>query len=905
MLHEILFAMMGKIGNIVIELDSTFKVNPNIDFLSSTEKELIEKLIILGYNFRKIKEFIAEDRRLLNSRIFRIEGDDQEDQFEMGTIGCSAYVRAVCDIVIAHLRSYEGEILQVEQKYLRDQVFTFSGLCVKFSRFYSTFPEIIFMFDKIDEDGLKGGQLVDFLYECSLNGDGFVKEFYHSCLEKCYEVLYNQTMLWVIHGKLFDRFDEFFIAKIVRTIEQQDSLNSPETLKDEGNIQQEEWDGIYSLRVSMIPKHLITLKTAEKVLFIGKSVRVMLTFEDMREHIYSEEIFNIIKGAAVYDFLNFQVAIEKIRVHIAAKFLKIFTRNGEIGKYLEELKNLYLMGKGEFYSTFIEESETLFKYPPGKFAEPDLNNKILQSTLILLNWLDKPFAKRIKFAIQSNGFEYQDFRALYGLVAHGNVAQKTNIIRFAATKKGKSQACIWHSLKQNIENGFDVKTAIRFRRALSSINMISSLPEAHTIPSEYSSVRELFVSSNIISFVIQNTLDVNCKLYSSNALAWKRNGLTNLQEIPEYIAIKIGFLERDITKTDSLSTDKYYPFVLVEYYSSVRTDVEQIGGEGGRKKARIIGERVLDSSDFNFREQDHFSLRIVYNRNRLSVYLWKGDLPGVPLIDLNLKLETMLGFDMGKAYVGFLPDGFNSSFNIDVLKWSISCFNVFNSEDPWNGLTINYKIEWPMNLAISSQVLERYSKMFRLLFPIKVIQHQLDKTWITINRESTSPSAGSSLHLFTYLSALRHKMSFLINSMWSYFHLDVLEVQYAKLKLSLPSFEEFTSLRTQTSSFLTSLYIQTFLSFPQITKSLFGLIALCKDFVGLVSLISAGRLIFELELELYSLQQKFDEKVTEFIREINQLNQAGSSVFLSQLLVRLNFNGYYESVANEMELEEF
>ena len=41
MLHEILFALLGKTGNIIIESEEKFEINPLISFLSAYEKDLI------------------------------------------------------------------------------------------------------------------------------------------------------------------------------------------------------------------------------------------------------------------------------------------------------------------------------------------------------------------------------------------------------------------------------------------------------------------------------------------------------------------------------------------------------------------------------------------------------------------------------------------------------------------------------------------------------------------------------------------------------------------------------------------------------------------------------------------------------------------------------------------------
>ena len=149
-------------------------------------------------------------------------------------------------------------------------------------------------------------------------------------------------------------------------------------------------------------------------------------------------------------------------------------------------------------------------------------------------------------------------------------------------------------------------------------------------------------------------------------------------------------------------------------------------------------------------------------------------------------------------------------------------------------------------------------------------------------------------------------MSFFIVNIWSYFHLDVLEVQWMKLTRSLKELNEFEDLRLNIKTYLESIYIQTFLNFPQIVRSLFKIVGYSKEFCVLISKMEVGGdLIYDIETDILVLQQRFDQHVSKFIRLINHLNQAGSTHYLSQLLTRLNFNGYYQSVNNEMELEGY
>lgn len=170
---------------------------------------------------------------------------------------------------------------------------------------------------------------------------------------------------------------------------------------------------------------------------------------------------------------------------------------------------------------------------------------------------------------------------------------------------------------------------------------------------------------------------------------------------------------------------------MVEYFSSMNRNIET--DQTPVKKQIILAEYIFDLDKINFSEQDNNTLRVSYDRNHLSVYVEKEDANRTgcetnivndcqPVLKFPLKIEDLLQFDIGKAYIGFVQDSHVSYFNVDINQWSMKGFNLFDSEDPWNGLTPEYDCKWPASLVISSQVIDKYSNIFRLLFPIKFVQ---------------------------------------------------------------------------------------------------------------------------------------------------------------------------------------
>lgn len=129
----------------------------------------------------------------------------------------------------------------------------------------------------------------------------------------------------------------------------------------------------------MLPRKLVTMQTADKILFIGKYVRVMNKKRNGEGNILSNKIYQMVKELSIYNFLKFQDLIEGIRAVLAEEFLRLFLKEENIFENLVKLKDFCLLGRGEFYQIFIEECQTLFRLPPGKYAENDINNRVLQT----------------------------------------------------------------------------------------------------------------------------------------------------------------------------------------------------------------------------------------------------------------------------------------------------------------------------------------------------------------------------------------------------------------------------------------------------------------------------------------------------------------------------------------------
>ena len=75
----------------------------------------------------------------------------------------------------------------------------------------------------------------------------------------------------------------------------------------------------------------------------------------------------------------------------------------------------------------------------------------------------------------------------------------------------------------------------------------------------------------------------------------------SLSELSEYLAVRIGFYEKDFLKLPRSGVDsQYVPFITIEHLSSK---------EGHKNKKKLLAEVLLNPRDFNFGELETYDCR--------------------------------------------------------------------------------------------------------------------------------------------------------------------------------------------------------------------------------------------------------------------------------------------------------
>ena len=160
----------------------------------------------------------------------------------------------------------------------------------------------------------------------------------------------------------------------------------------------------------------------------------------------------------------------------------------------------------------------------------------------------------------------------------------------------------------------------------------------------------------------------------------------------------------------------------------------------------------------------------------------------------------------------------------------------------------------------SPDIHEKYNTLYRFLLPIKRVQLELQYVW--------AQKVRSMKHLghepvFRLTLQLRQHMSFLIDNLYQYLQVDVLESQWSKLVDGVQASRDFEEVRILHDRYLDSVIEQCFLNLPDVLKALQGVLHMCS---GLCRLL---RGIDEEQMKNRSFEEQFWKLKVNFERQSN------------------------------------
>lgn len=227
--------------------------------------------------------------------------------------------------------------------------------------------------------------------------------------------------------------------------------------------------------------------------------------------------------------------------------------------------------------------------------------------------------------------------------------------------------------------------------------------------------------------------------------------------------------------------------------------------------------------------------------------------------------------------------------------------------DGWDGIALEYSVDWPLQLFFTQEVLSKYRRIFQYLLRLKRTQMELEKSWASSMSQDHSDFAKHrnddrsclTLHQrrqrFRPMWRIREHMAFLIRNLQFYIQVDVIESQWNVLQSHIQNSHDFTELVGFHQEYLSALISQSFLDIGSVSRILDGIMKLCLQFCWKIENQESN----EITVELEQISEEFNKKSNSLYTILRSSRLAGSqrAPFLRRFLLRLNFNSFFEATA--------
>ncbi|EPS72084.1 hypothetical protein M569_02672 [Genlisea aurea] len=440
MLQELLLALVGYTGDLIIDIREhqeslqvnlspdapladgpTFRLAPDLSFIQACDREVIERLITLGFYYRELERFSAKCRNLSWIRSSNFSPLSRAAENSKGKkVKPSLYRRALANGIVEVLSVYRSAVLHIEQKFLTDSLPILSIVTQGLNKFLVLFPPLYELILEVEREDIRGGRLLNLLHKRCHCGVPELQTCIQRLLWHGHQVMYNQLASWLVYGILHDYYGEFFIS---RQEDKDAELDLTEiTVEKMANMSIEDasltdWHLGFHISLDMLPEY-ISIQVAESVLFAGKAIRVLRNPNPafrLREHSPAnqhvqkgarrfqeftgklsldsiqitspggeelfpqseadkiEAIIQDLREFSEFRKRSFESAVDSIKAIAANHLWQLVVVRADLNGHLGALKDYFLLAKGDFFQSFLEESCQLMRLPPRQStAEADL-----------------------------------------------------------------------------------------------------------------------------------------------------------------------------------------------------------------------------------------------------------------------------------------------------------------------------------------------------------------------------------------------------------------------------------------------------------------------------------------------------------------------------------------------------
>lgn len=372
MIHELLCALSGHAGNILVEYDDRMQVQSGLPFLHSSEEQALSRLCQLATHYKKISDFIRKHS-------FHMTSDDENlPKEELHGL----YIVSLCRGLDIVLDDYRQELLELEKASLADAYFPVSQVLQTLQQYELLFPALTSFLQQIESHKAHGCYILEIIHSRSVSGLPIIRQTFDRLLSVCRGSFFKQLCSWMLHGRLIDPYQEFFIQET--SIKDAENPDNEDSLQDDKSVCSDVHSKkICTIRADLLPSY-IGYPIAKNILFIGESLQMFKMKKSKaeikklegaikkEEEKFAKEIFKLSREE-VFNDASFRDTVDSIRGFVAEQLWLLVVVEADLFGQLKLLKDFFLFGRGDLYQAFIDVAHPFLKTVPTAATEHELN----------------------------------------------------------------------------------------------------------------------------------------------------------------------------------------------------------------------------------------------------------------------------------------------------------------------------------------------------------------------------------------------------------------------------------------------------------------------------------------------------------------------------------------------------
>ncbi|KAJ0404486.1 hypothetical protein P43SY_008806 [Pythium insidiosum] len=761
--HELFFALVGHPGDLI---DDSYRIRPDVTFLSAPQKEVLNRLLQLGAAYSALEQFTQH-----------------------AATAPSLYVRGMAQYVERILQQYAEAVAQLEEKVLSTRVvYPLEQLVFELEEYAESLPAVVKVVramhhqaaraaaaDSKGDEYLGGARLLELLHRLTDSGFPRIRVHMQQLLHSCHRIVYKQIVTWLLYGDVIDPYDEFFIKR------QATDVVSAQSAADGVSVEEEIWQTRYSLDLGAVPMSYFPIPVAESVLFIGKSIQVLSHAKGFSPAEAQDvvEAFQSLSAHSEFNAVALEHTVERIRMRVASRLYSEIVVKTDFVRHLHLLKELFLLARGELFQALIERSSTLMAAKPAAKAADELQHGVWVGILRDFQVDEQPWARHFSLQIPEQGFRFSHFGALDGLVLRRLTQDgPRNKQVLQVEDGGAGWGTAWWPHPQRDHLSFVSQLALRLDPSTS----IATHPRVALLLSRDSALAPASLSAG--------------RCFSCDA--------------PRSVS---AIVELHLAPAADASAS-------VAVHSTIAMN-------GDAQDAQVSSAKTVDVSDGALRvfvqyarveSRDPVSANVMFQRCLLVV------VNDVIVVEMRFDLSPLFpsGASSHDHYVGLaLSNG------LRLERWSLDKFGPqatalpgrslaenhesLSAHDMWNYLSMHCELPWPLPLLVSRDLVRSYSELFQFCFRVKRVAHALERTWKSAVLRPRRRVDAERASAIAAACALRGRMSFVLRNLELYFHVFVIDSHFKRCIADVADADDFDRVKRTHERFVAALVKRFFL----------------------------------------------------------------------------------------------